>query len=139
MPEKGFEPKKGWLTGRAIPLNSAGDPAFTELGCEQFNWVKTESGPVWDPEGWETVPLGVGAVLSQFSPEEVVYLVNKALYALAYQREHHKKRAAAEREALAPIKEKVKSLFGVSYLKATDEQLQSAAKAVAAEKESDGR
>lgn len=108
MSNKDWKPTKGWLTelNDRIPKMN-GDPAFADLGLAGFGTNKFEKGDV----------LGV------FSEEQVVYLVNKALYALTYQREHHKKRAAKEQEVLGPLKKRVRQLFGVSYLNATDEQI----------------
>lgn len=97
-----FKPTKGWLGQKQIWRNGSGDPDFTNM--EQLKAVFTEA--------------------------EIVYLVNKAVYFLEYQREHHKKRAAEEREALAPVKRKLKELFGVSWLKATEEQQREAVEAV---------
>lgn len=99
-----FKPKKGWLGEKRIPLGPTGDPEFKVLQA------KEES-------------LQFCSVLAQFTEEEVVYLVNKQLYALGYQREVHRKRAQAEAEFWAPVKEMVKKKFGVSWLKATEEQV----------------
>ena len=97
-----FRPGKGWLSNREIPLSAGGDPNFGTM--EELKKV--------------------------FSEAELVYLVNKQLYALNYQRETHRKRAAEERELLAPVKAKLKELFGVAWIKATEEQQRGALKAV---------
>lgn len=121
MSEQQWKPTKGWLQGKQIPKDKNGDPAFEVLGCEKGEYDL--SSPT--------------SVLAQFTAEQVVYLVNKQLYALEYQKETHKKRAAEEREVLKPIKEKVKQLFGVSFIKATEEQLEQAAEAVRKERDTD--
>lgn len=105
MSNKDWKPTKGWLTelNDRIPKMN-GDPAFADLRPENSRFARN-------------------TVLEVFTEEQIVYLVNKALYALTYQREHHKKRAAKEQEVLGPLKKRVRQLFGVSYLNATDEQI----------------
>jgi len=98
-----------------IPRTKDGDPGFERLGAEDI----VASGEQ-DPR----------SILGVFTEEQIVHLINSQLYSLLYQRETHRKRAAAERETLGPVKAKVKELFGVSYLKATDEQLAVALKEV---------
>lgn len=117
-----WEPKRGWLREKEakIPKDKDGNPKFGSLGCE------TMEGE-WEPPS--------GSVLEVFSQQQVVYLVNKALYFLNYQREHHVKRAAAERERLAPIKKKVHELFHISYINATEAQLAQAVEAVRRDEE----
>jgi hypothetical protein len=99
-----FEPKRGWLleVEEDIPRSSLGDPNFESL--EDIQQV--------------------------FRPEQLVYIVNRFLYSQTYQRDYHKKRSAEERDRLAPIKRKVRKLFSVSYLNATDEQIRKAITAV---------
>ncbi len=116
----GWKPERGWLTGLKIPLNAAGDPAFKVLST-QDDLTSNKQNP--------------DAVLAVFTPEQVVYLVNKQLYALAYQRETHKQRAQDERDLLAPLKAKFKELFGGSWAKATEEQVQACVDALKRDKE----
>lgn len=111
-------PKKDWLLelDQKIPRNEAGDPAFEDLGY---------------PES-----PNAHCLRQVFTEPQICYLVNKALYALEYQRVHHRKRAQEERDVLGPIRKKVKEMFGLSsYLNATEEQLMRAAKALKEEKE----
>lgn len=109
-----WRPSKGWLGDKKIPKNKDGNPVFETLGCEKNQYDL--SSPT--------------SVLAVFTSDQVVYLVNKALYQLEYQRETHRKRAAEEQEVLGPIKKKVRELFGVSYLRATESQVRLAIEAV---------
>ena len=112
-----FSPTKGWLRDKVIPLNANGDPAFRCLG-------DLTNGEELPPTPRDFVPrYTTDSVMAQFTAEEITYLVNKQLYALGYQREVHKQRAAREREQLGPLKDMVKRLFGVSWIKATDSQI----------------
>jgi hypothetical protein len=95
------------INGREIPTNAGGDPNF------------------------ETIE----EITACFDEQEVVRLVNKALYTMLYQREAHKKRAARERALMSPVKKKVRELFGTSFAKATEEQVEAALKACKSEKE----
>lgn len=96
------------LKGRAIPRNEQGDPCFRELG-------------VWK-EGLQSNV----AIAPVFTEQEVVELVNRALYQLEYQHNAHKQRGQRERDREKKIREKVKELYHVSWLKATNEQIQKA-------------
>lgn len=106
------------LRGRTIPRDEKGDPAFTHLYNDEF-----DKGPY-------TGPLDLRSLLLQFSAEEIVQMVNRYLYQQEYQRVAHRNRARTEAEALAPLKAALLKLFGVSHLKATDEQIQAAVEAV---------
>lgn len=127
----GWRPKKDWIgeLDTKIPRSKEGDPAFTWLGFEGTTiGVELEKN-----ETLVCQPIGV---LSVFTPEQVVYLVNKQLYALEYQREHHRKRSQEERDVLGPIRRKAKEMFGLSsYLMATEEQLEAAVLALKKEKQ----
>lgn len=104
------------LKGREIPRNEAGDPAFVELG-------------VWK----DSVDKGIQAkdcVLQVFTPQEVVALVNRALYQLEYQHTAHKERGKRVRAEEKAIRLKVKELFHVSWMKATPEQIEKAKREV---------
>lgn len=90
------------LKGRAIPRNEGGDPCFKNLDL----------------------------MLDVFTPEEVVELVNRALYQLEYQHHAHKVRGQAQRDREKKVKDKVKQLFHVSWMKATPEQIQRATEEV---------
>jgi len=65
------------LKGREMPRDAAGSVRFTVNADSQY-----------DP---------LNNVLRVFSPEEVVELVNRAIYQLEYQRDAHRKRGAAAR------------------------------------------
>jgi len=95
------------LKGRAIPRNAQGDPAFTRL----------QQDDTWDPQD------GPIPVMNVFTPQEVVELVNRALYQLEYQHNAHKVRGQRLRDRERLIREKVKELFHVSWMKATPEQV----------------
>lgn len=110
-----MEKKKIVLQGRNIPKDESGDPRFKHLGIES------------ELPSLEYDPL---SVLQVFEPWEVVELVNRALYQLLYQKEAHKDRAQRLRDETAPIRKKVKEMFNVSWMKATPEQIEKAAKAV---------
>lgn len=101
------------LKGRAIPRNEGGDPAFEGLGVMAGKYT--------------TMPTDV---LSVFTPQEVVELVNRALYQLEYQHHAHKVRGQAQRDREKRVKDKVKQLFHVSWMKATPEQIQRATEEV---------
>lgn len=91
------------LTNKEIPRTPAGDPNFGSL--EQ--------------------------ILAQFSKNEVVALVNRAIYQAEYQRTSHRERQQRQREQERPIKDKLKQLFpGVSIINATPEQWRKAIEAV---------
>lgn len=90
------------LQGRDIPRNDKGDPAFGELV----------------------------SVREVFTDEEITALVNRQLYQMEYSRTSHRERGQKERDKTAPVRAMVKELFGVSWLKATDEQIVAAVKAV---------
>ena len=103
------------LLGRKIPHDADGDPAFAQLGIHQ-----------------DEVPAAPeGSILSQFTPEEVVFMVNRYLYQCEYQRQVHRKRSAEERENLQPIKDMVFEMFGIRWTKASEEQIKAAADTVA--------
>lgn len=102
------------LKGRAIPRSTSGDPKFEALGL---------------PYGFSYVPPA-NTLLGAFTQEEVVELVNRALYQLEYQHNAHKQRGQRERDRERAIKQKVKELFHVSWLKATPEQVAKAKEAL---------
>jgi len=85
------------LKGRELPRSASGDAAFTSL---------------------EEIEL-------RFEEEEIVALVNRAIYHMEYQREHHKKYTADLREKEKPVKAAAKRLFpGVAYINLTSAQYQ---------------
>lgn len=95
------------LKDKLIPLNKDGVPAFTRLFP--------------DEEGDKTQQTALSNV---FTADEIVELVNRALYQLDYQKQAHRKRQQAQRDFEAPIKEALKLLYpGVSWMKATQQQL----------------
>ena len=67
------------LKEKLIPRNGKGDVAFKLLS------YTTIVGDVVDPTRQPSV-------LNVFTPDEIVELVNRALYQIEYQRESHKKR-----------------------------------------------
>lgn len=104
------------LRGRRIQRNKVGDPHFVRLET-----------PADD--------ITQDAVLDVFTPDEVVELVNRALYQLEYQHTAHRQRAQRLRDAEKPVKLMVRRMFNVPWSKATDEQVRLAAEAVNRERE----
>ena len=105
------------LEGRVIPRNQAGDPAFVRL------YTRVES-----PDEWTIAYQAHGEdLLRVFNEEEVVELVNRALYQLEYQKESHRVRSQTERDRWKPVKEALKSVHpGVAWSKATESQISDA-------------
>lgn len=101
------------LAGRVIPRKADGvTPNFTALN-------KHDHGDT--PEG---------CILDVFSSDEVVELVNRALYQLEYQKVAHQKYQQRNRDWQKPVKLAAKLLFPqVSWLKLTTEQLKAAVEA----------
>jgi hypothetical protein len=96
------------LNGREIPRNEAGDPSFVDLYYDA---------------GVKRADLK--AVLDVFDADEVVLLVNKALYQMEYSRTVHRNRAQRERDLQKPIKLIFKEMFPhQSWLKATEGQVE---------------
>lgn len=87
---------------KVIPLNASGDPSFPDLP----------------------------GILTEFTPEEVTFMVNRYLYQVDYQRRVHRQRTREEAENLKPIKERVREMYGVSYTQATEEQIRKAAESL---------
>ena len=102
------------LNKKVIPHNDKSDPSFTYLGCE----------PWYEAHALEIVP---SSILEQFTPEEVVYMVNRFLYQAEYSRTVHRDRARAEADLQKPLKARVEAIFGIKWTKATAEQLAEAA------------
>jgi hypothetical protein len=115
-------------SNKTIPHNSKGDPCFTHLGCEKLiagdDWKATE--PFYTPN----------SILSQFTTEEIVQLVNRQLYAIEYQRTIHRQRARGEAEKMKELKAKLLEMFHVKWNMCSDEQIEQAAAAIAAERNS---
>ena len=103
------------LKGRAIPRNEQGDPSFNGLGLSQedYDFSYKEYATHND-------------VLTLFTVQEVVELVNRALYQLEYQHNAHKVRGQRQRDAEKELREMVKVMYHVSWMKATPEQIQKA-------------
>jgi len=96
-----------------IPRNSQGDPAFSNLGVESNS------------------PRDNNSVLTVFSPDQIVALVNRALYQMEYSRKIHRERSQAQRDAEKPVKEAFKRLFPTtSWAQATEDQLKAAVQEV---------
>jgi hypothetical protein len=102
------------LKGRAIPRVD-GDPKFVHLNADDG-------------------PEDFNSVMTVFTAKEVVELVNRALYQLEYQHNAHRVRGQRERDREKAIKQKVKELFHVSWMKATEEQVKRAREEVEREK-----
>lgn len=99
---------------RKIPKNEKGDPHFKSLS----------HSVEWDRVGGTANCSSEDAVLSVFSPEEVVVMVNRFLYQQEYQREFHRRMERRKTEETAPLKKLVKEMFNLrSWSKATPEQL----------------
>jgi hypothetical protein len=70
-----------------------------------------------------------------FNEAETVEMVNRYLYYYEYQRNSHKNFNQRRRDKLAPVKHKVRQMFGVGWDKATPEQIERVVQALkAAEK-----
>ena len=82
------------LKEKLIPRNGKGDPEFKLLGGH----------PEYNPT--HSMP---DTVLGVFSEDEVIELVNRALYQIEYQRESHKKRGQIERDKAKAIKQGLKA------------------------------
>ena len=113
------------LKGRSIPRDSQGDPAFGSL------WSP------WDDEDIVKNMEGVTStsVLSQFTPEEVVQIVNRYIYQQEYQRTVHRRRAQVEAERAAPLRRKIEEMFGIRRTQATEAQMRMAELVLRAEAE----
>jgi len=85
------------VKANALPRNKAGDVQFTKLG-------------IHEPKSDFFTPLP-GSVLSVFTFDEVVELVNRALYQLEYQARAHAKRQRRQTEELAPVKRAAKRVY----------------------------
>jgi hypothetical protein len=75
------------LAGRVMPRGNGGDVKFTHL----------LSGKLEGRDG----------ILDVFTPQEVVELVNRAIYQLEYQAASHRKRGQAERARMKLLKEQL--------------------------------
>lgn len=103
------------LKDRQIPRNKDGFAQFLLLrGGEALTLDK--------PQSW--------GVLDVFDEDEVVELVNRALYQLEYQKIAHSKYQQRQRDFEQPIKQQLKLLFpGTSWANATPDQFEKALKA----------
>ena len=108
-----------------IPRNSQGDPAFSNLGnsIPQPNQVELPNPGA--------VAAANPTVLTVFTPDQVVALVNRALYQMEYSRTSHRERSQKLRDQEKPVKEAFKRLYPtVSWANATEEQLKAAVQEV---------
>lgn len=112
---------------RTIPHNEKGDPCFTALGIEA-NITSDGSAP----EGFWSITKG--SILSQFTCEEVVQLVNRQLYAIEYQRTVHRERARGDAEKMKELKQKAEQMFGKKWNMCSELEVQKAAAAIAKER-----
>jgi len=95
-----------------IPRTKDGDPAFEVLDDSHLTLAERQ---------------GKITVLEVFTPQQVVALVNRALYQMEYSRKIHRERSQAQRDAEKPVKETFKRLFpATSWANATEEQLKAA-------------
>lgn len=85
------------LKGRNIPRTETGDARFLQLGESLKPEERNTGGDLAPP-----------TLLDIFTPNEIVELVNRALYQLEYQRESHRKRGQAERDRMKALKEALK-------------------------------
>jgi hypothetical protein len=96
-----------------IPRNGSGDPAFTSL----------------HPHDHQDEPEF--CVLDVFTVDQVVALVNRALYQMEYSRTSHRNRSQKLRDQEKPVREAFKRLYPtVSWANATEEQIKAAVQAV---------
>jgi hypothetical protein len=70
-----------------VPYDDNGDPAFIELGDYPQKSV-----------GADLFPTVRKKIRDVFSDEEIVHLVNRALYVMKYQRETHANRRQSKKE-----------------------------------------
>lgn len=106
------------LLNRTIPRNNAGDPDFKHL--------HNNGGGEYVPGDVSTLPI-----LNVFSEAEVITLVNRALYQMEYQRTHHRQYSQLQRDREKLIKLALKQAHpGVSFIKATEQQLEDAMKLI---------
>ena len=95
-----------------IPRTKGGDPNFTRL---------------FGREEDETTPYKTPCVLEIFTEDQVVALVNRALYQMEYSRTSHRERSQKLRDQEKPVKETFKRLYPTtSWASATEEQLKAA-------------
>jgi hypothetical protein len=107
------------LEGR-IPRSKDGDPAFQFLRIDPLDRKGLEEGGT---------NMNTTAVLDVFTPEQVVALVNRALYQMEYSRESHRVRSQKLRDQEKPVKEAFKRLYPTtSWVNATEEQITNAVK-----------
>lgn len=107
------------LRSRQIPRNKQGDPSWSRLGCEDL--IDPTAGDRWEP----------GSLLETFAPDEIVVMCNRYLYQQEYQRTVHRQRERSKAEKLKPLIAKLRELFDVGPMEATDEQIEQASKALA--------
>ena len=112
-----------------IPRNAAGDPNFQAVrakeGTETLqDWIE---GNEEDWDWWWKNASPLYEVLQVFTPDQVVALVNRALYQMEYSRTSHRERSQKLRDQEKPVKEAFKRLFPtISWANATEEQLKAA-------------
>jgi len=104
-----------------IPRNQSGDPSFSYLGnsIPQPNQVELPLPGA--------VATANPSVLTVFTPEQVVALVNRALYQMEYSRTSHRERSQKLRDQEKPVKEAFYQLYpNTSWAQATEEQIRHA-------------
>jgi hypothetical protein len=117
---------------RQIPRDAKGDPSFA--------WLQNEvDDPIIAQLRDDPAVTPPNSLLAVFTPEEIVLLVNRALYASDYQRQWHRQWERRKAEELAPLKAKVVEMFHLrKWSEASDEQLRAAKAALLKEKGRDG-
>lgn len=86
------------LAGREMPRDAKGDVRFIQLG----EFLKPEER---NPKG----DLAPATLLDVFTPDEIVELVNRAIYQLEYQAASHRKRGQIERAKNKALREALKA------------------------------
>lgn len=109
------------LSGRKIPRDAQGDPAFA--------YLRNDSATAFDSK-----EKGPG-VFDTFTSDEVCLIVNRYIKFQEASALTHKKLAQRTRDKWAPIKQQVHKMFNVSFAKATDGQITQAIEQLAKERE----
>lgn len=108
------------LQGRVIPRDEDGDPAFTCL-----EYVEEVSLPEDQ------------AVLTTFTPAEVVEIVNRWVYSQTYQKDYHRKAQRKKLDFAKALNAKLREMFGRTSAKCTDAEIKQAMDAIIAEGKED--
>ena len=102
-----------------IPRNAAGDPAFRFIFKDDEDNTTNEA-----------------ALEDVFTWEQIIALVNRALYQMEYSRTSHRERSQKLRDQEKPVKETFKRLYPTtSWAQASEEQIKAAVQEVYKPKE----